>query len=86
MKGAGMTQQTQFRMKFEEGSYNVYLSRSHGRDIPVDRQRIVLSSPRLSRVQPVFDALNSGLLMTIGRAARAEAEDRTAAQNGREGQ
>jgi hypothetical protein len=51
-----------FQLRTESGYYNVYWIKVNGRDVPRDKQRVIWSGRFLTKVQPIADALNNGLL------------------------
>ena len=65
-----------FQMRNRNGTYSVYLVRVDGHDIPDGEQLAVFRSKGLTVAQAVNDALNGGLLASIGGATRAERERR----------
>ena len=72
-----MNQHDGYQMRLEDGVYHVYLTRAFGREVPRDKQVSVFRDANRARVQPVADALNSGLTRAIGFAV---AKSRTASE------
>lgn len=67
-----MNQATGFQMRREGSAYCIYMIKADGREIPVDRQRVVTTKRNLTQAQAVCDSLNSGLLLSIASAVRFE--------------
>lgn len=56
-----------FQMRVENMQYRVYMIRVNGRDVPREKQEVVWGPGSWSKVQPIADALNNGLLDRIIR-------------------